>query len=81
MRTPTPPNPARPGGGGRAGTRLLFATEGILLRALASDPQLSSYSVAIVDEVHERHLRRVRGGFVLCFGEEAWGSAQGRGSE
>lgn len=38
------------------GTRITFVTEGILLRALASDPLLNQYDVAIIDEVHERHL-------------------------
>ena len=37
-------------------TRILFLTEGVLLRHAASDPMLSAYTVIIVDEVHERHL-------------------------
>jgi ATP-dependent RNA helicase DHX34 len=32
-------------------TRILFLTEGLLLRQLAADPLLSQYSVVIVDEV------------------------------
>lgn len=31
-------------------------TEGILLKELMSDPLLTSYSVIILDEVHERTL-------------------------
>ncbi|CAL8464644.1 g4179 [Coccomyxa elongata] len=38
-------------------TRLLFCTTGILLRRLASEPQLASVSHVIVDEVHERTLQ------------------------
>ncbi|CAE7662936.1 Dhx34, partial [Symbiodinium necroappetens] len=37
-------------------TRILFVTEGILLRRLESDPEVSEFDVIIVDEVHERHL-------------------------
>ncbi|KAI9138090.1 P-loop containing nucleoside triphosphate hydrolase protein [Paraphysoderma sedebokerense] len=35
-------------------TRILFLTEGLLLRQYASDSELSMYNVIIVDEVHER---------------------------
>eukprot|EP00002_Diphylleia_rotans_P039568 TRINITY_DN9202_c0_g1_i1.p1 TRINITY_DN9202_c0_g1~~TRINITY_DN9202_c0_g1_i1.p1 ORF type:complete len:990 (-),score=168.40 TRINITY_DN9202_c0_g1_i1:108-3077(-) len=38
-------------------TRIIFMTEGILLRQVAGDPLLSSYDVIIIDEVHERHLQ------------------------
>lgn len=38
-------------------TRLLFCTTGILLRRLASEPQLPTVSHVIVDEVHERTLQ------------------------
>lgn len=43
-------------------TRIIFLTEGLLLRQLASDPKLSQYSFLIVDEVHERHIH---GDFLL----------------
>lgn len=38
------------------GTKLLFVTEGILLRQMLEDPLLSNISVLIFDEFHERHL-------------------------
>ncbi|KAJ7391719.1 DEAH (Asp-Glu-Ala-His) box polypeptide 34 [Desmophyllum pertusum] len=44
------------------GTRILFLTEGLLLRQLTTDPTLSQYSVIVVDEVHERHIH---GDFLL----------------
>ncbi|KAJ3103822.1 DEAH (Asp-Glu-Ala-His) box polypeptide 34 [Phlyctochytrium planicorne] len=37
-------------------TKILFLTEGLLLRQFAADPKLSSYNVIIIDEVHERHI-------------------------
>ena len=37
-------------------TRILFLTEGVLLRLMAGDPLLTQFDVIIVDEVHERHL-------------------------
>jgi len=40
--------------GGR--TRVLFMTEGVLLRQLCADPDLREFDVVIVDEAHERHL-------------------------
>ncbi|KAJ3354911.1 DEAH (Asp-Glu-Ala-His) box polypeptide 34 [Entophlyctis luteolus] len=43
-------------------TKILFVTEGLLLRQYAADPKLSTYNVVIVDEVHERH---VTGDFLL----------------
>ncbi|EDV20774.1 uncharacterized protein TRIADDRAFT_31352, partial [Trichoplax adhaerens] len=43
-------------------TKVLFLTEGLLLRQLVSDPTLSLYNVIVVDEVHERH---VQGDFLL----------------
>uniref|UniRef100_A0A9J7Y4J3 DEAH (Asp-Glu-Ala-His) box polypeptide 34 n=2 Tax=Cyprinus carpio TaxID=7962 RepID=A0A9J7Y4J3_CYPCA len=37
-------------------TKLLFLTEGLLLRQIQRDASLSQYQVLILDEVHERHL-------------------------
>ncbi|KAJ8368672.1 hypothetical protein SKAU_G00087000 [Synaphobranchus kaupii] len=37
-------------------TKLLFLTEGLLLRQIQQDAELGQYQVLIVDEVHERHL-------------------------
>ncbi|KAI8064692.1 P-loop containing nucleoside triphosphate hydrolase protein [Gongronella butleri] len=37
-------------------TRILFLTEGLLLRQYAADSRLSMYDVIVVDEVHERHM-------------------------
>ena len=37
-------------------TRIVFETEGILLRELVSDPLLKKYSAIILDEFHERHI-------------------------
>ena len=39
-----------------ADTRLLFVTEGVLLRRLRDDPQLTGVSAILFDEIHERHL-------------------------
>ena len=43
-------------------TRVLFLTEGLLLRQISADPSLSGYNVIVLDEVHERHLH---GDFLL----------------
>ncbi len=43
-------------------TKILFLTEGLLLRQFSSDSDLSWYDVIIVDEVHERHIH---GDFLL----------------
>jgi len=37
-------------------TRILFVTEGILLRRLIGDPELSEAAAVVFDEFHERHL-------------------------
>lgn len=37
-------------------TKMLFLTEGLLLRQMIEDPLLGSYNVIILDEIHERHL-------------------------
>lgn len=37
-------------------TRLRYVTEGVLLRRLLSDSQLSQVGIVILDEFHERHL-------------------------
>ena len=39
-----------------ASTRLLFMTEGLLVRRLLSDPELRGVSIVILDEFHERHI-------------------------
>ena len=39
-----------------AATRILFVTEGILLRQMLADPELKGISTVIFDEFHERHL-------------------------
>lgn len=43
-------------------TKILFITEGLLLRQLSDDENLSNYSVIIIDEIHERNLN---GDFLL----------------
>ena len=37
-------------------TRILFMTEGVLLRLLSTDPELHSFAGVILDEFHERSL-------------------------
>jgi ATP-dependent helicase HrpB len=37
-------------------TKILFVTEGILLRQMLADPQLRGVSTLVFDEFHERHL-------------------------
>ena len=37
-------------------TRILFLTEGLLLRQISGDQMLSMYDVVVMDEVHERHI-------------------------
>jgi len=43
-------------------TKVVFLTEGLLLRQVSSDPGLGDYNVIVLDEVHERHLH---GDFLL----------------
>ncbi|GAU98245.1 LOW QUALITY PROTEIN: hypothetical protein RvY_09419-2 [Ramazzottius varieornatus] len=37
-------------------TKIVFMTEGLLLRQIGSDSVLDKYNVIVLDEVHERHL-------------------------
>lgn len=37
-------------------TRILFVTEGVLVRRLLSDPKLTGVGAVLLDEFHERHL-------------------------
>ncbi len=37
-------------------TRVMFMTEGVLLRRLRDDPELAGVSAVVLDEFHERHL-------------------------
>jgi ATP-dependent helicase HrpB len=37
-------------------TRVLYATEGVLIRRLVEEPNLGGASVVVLDEFHERHL-------------------------
>src|SRR5581483_475080 len=37
-------------------TRLIYATEGVLLRRLLEDPELRGVDAVVLDEIHERHL-------------------------
>lgn len=39
-----------------AATRILYVTEGILLRRLIGDPELRGVAAVVFDEFHERHL-------------------------
>ena len=39
-----------------ANTRILYVTEGILLRRMIGDPELCGISAVVFDEFHERHL-------------------------
>lgn len=38
-------------------TRIKYATDGVLLREIMSDPLLTQYSVVILDEAHERSMQ------------------------
>ncbi|XP_071946737.1 probable ATP-dependent RNA helicase DHX34 [Antedon mediterranea] len=37
-------------------TKIVFLTEGLLLRQVATEPTLDQYGVIVIDEVHERHI-------------------------
>lgn len=43
-------------------TKIIFMTEGLLLRQLATEAALTQFDVIVLDEVHERHLH---GDFLL----------------
>jgi HrpA-like RNA helicase len=38
-------------------TRIKYVTDGVLLREIMTDPELSRYSVVILDEAHERSVQ------------------------
>ena len=40
----------------KSSTQLIYCTEGILLRMLVDDPELSDVSAVVFDEFHERHI-------------------------
>src|SRR5258708_31614623 len=52
-----------------AGTRVLFATEGILTARLQQDPLLSGFRTIVLDEFHERNIHADLG---LALARQAW---------
>lgn len=38
-------------------TKIVFVTEGLLLKQISLDPVLLQYNVIVLDEIHERHLQ------------------------
>jgi ATP-dependent RNA helicase HrpB len=52
-----------------AGTRVLFATEGILTARLQQDPLLSDFRTIVLDEFHERSIHADLG---LALARQAW---------
>lgn len=51
------------------GTRVLFATEGILTARLQQDPLLSDFTTVVLDEFHERSIHADLG---LALARQAW---------
>ena len=52
-----------------SGTRVLFATEGILTARLQQDPLLGEFRTIVLDEVHERSIH---GDLGLALARQAW---------
>ena len=52
-----------------AGTRVLFATEGILTARLQQDPLLAGFRTIVLDEFHERSIHADLG---LALARQAW---------
>lgn len=61
-----------------AKTRLIFMTEGILIRRLASDSSLKGVGAVVFDEVHERHLQ---GDLALAMVAKLCDARRARGEE
>ncbi|MFT5357019.1 MAG: ATP-dependent helicase HrpB [Polyangiales bacterium] len=59
-------------------TRLIFMTEGILIRRLASDSSLRGVGAVVFDEVHERHLQ---GDLALAMVAKLQAARRARGEE